>query len=259
MNRAKEMKFIRISINEFKALLNRACEAYYGHKYDFEDTAAIIQWLELHELMGVVNFLEITNVDPKKLKLLPVISEDQKKRFVFRNQDHSLIHTSSIITDMTLAKCHQDNLCHTNIINILDPIAILPSLIRCSQKGYHAKAWWTDSEKNLLHMASINPNEKYPSYSIIKINTLIPNNNSDLDLICSRNRINSIESSIKIQPISNKENIIQEISVSEFKQYYNHKIINGLHIKTNYYQKLLQIADQILVEASEQSRLGAGE
>jgi hypothetical protein len=108
-------------------------------------------------------------------------------------------------------------------------------------------------------MASINPNEQYPSYSIIKINTLIPNNNSDLDLICSRNRINSIESSIKIQPISNKENIIQEISVSEFKQYYNHKIINGLHIKTNYYQKLLQIADQILVEASEQSRLGAGE
>ena len=33
----------------------------------------------------------------------------------------------------------------------------------------------------------------------------------------------------------------------------------ALHIKTNYYQKLLQIADQILVEASEQSRLGAGE
>ena len=73
------MKFIRISINEFKALLNRACESYYGHKYDFEDTAAIIQWLEIHDLLGIINFLGITDVNPKKLNLTPILLKDKKK------------------------------------------------------------------------------------------------------------------------------------------------------------------------------------
>ena len=80
------MKFIRISINEFKALLNRACESYYGHKYDFEDTAAIIQWLEIHDLLGIINFLGITDVNPKKLNLTPILLKDKKKCFVFDNR-----------------------------------------------------------------------------------------------------------------------------------------------------------------------------
>ena len=66
------MKFIRISINEFKALLNRVCESYYGHKYDFEDSAAIIQWLEIHDLKGIVNFLGVIDATPKKIKLMPI-------------------------------------------------------------------------------------------------------------------------------------------------------------------------------------------
>jgi hypothetical protein len=259
MNRAKEMKFIRISINEFKALLNRLCESYYGHKYDFEDTAAIIQWLELHDLMGIIKFLDITNVNPKKINIMPILLEDLKTRFVFHNHDHSLIHTMSIITDMALAKCHQDNSCHASIINILHPIAILPSLIKCSRHGYHSKAWWTDSENNLLHLASINPNEAYPNYSTIKINNSILNNKPELDLICSKDRINSIESYINIQPLSQKEKVVQETLADEFKKRLNDKILNGLYIETDHYERLSQIADQILVEASEQSRLGAGE
>jgi hypothetical protein len=253
------MKFIRISINEFKALLNRACESYYGHKYDFEDTAAIIQWLEIHDLLGIINFLGITDVNPKKLNLTPILLKDKKKCFVFDNQKHSLIHTGSIITDMTLAKCHQDNFCHSIINNTLQPIVILPNLIKCSQYGYYAKAWWAEPEKNLLYLASINPNEMYPNFSTIKINNSILNNKSELDLICSKHSINSIESYLKIPPVSQKGKVTQEILACEFKQRFNEKITSGLDIEATQYTKLLHIADQILVEASEQSRLGAGE
>ena len=259
IKRAKEMKFIRISINEFKALLNRVCESYYGHKYDFEDSAAIIQWLEIHDLNGIINFLRVIDATPKKIKLMPIIIERHKKRFVFDNQGHSLFHTGSIITDMTLAQCHQDGICHSKINNTIQPIVILHGLIKCSQFGYYAKAWWLETEKNLLHFASINPSEMYPNYSIVKINNSILNNKSELDLICSKDSNNSIESCLNIQPLLQKENVTQSILPNEFKERFNEKIINGLYIEVTQYKRLSRMADQILVEATEQSRLGAGE
>ena len=59
-------------------------------------------------------------------------------------------------------------------------------------------------EKNLLHFASINPSEMYPNYSTVKINNSILNNKSELDLICSKDSINSIEPYLKIPPVSQK-------------------------------------------------------
>ena len=55
------MKFIRISVNESKALLTRVCESHYKHQYDYEDIATIVQWLELHDLDGVRTLLDEIN------------------------------------------------------------------------------------------------------------------------------------------------------------------------------------------------------
>jgi hypothetical protein len=99
----------------------------------------------------------------------------------------------------------------------------------------------------------------YPNYSIVKINNSILNNKSELDLICSKDSNNSIESCLNIQPLLQKENVTQSILPNEFKERFNEKIINGLYIEVTQYKRLSRMADQILVEASEQSRLGAGE
>jgi hypothetical protein len=253
------MKFIRISINEFKSLLNRACESHYGHQYDYEDLAYIIHWLELHNFEGVTNFLKIINSAPQKSDLSTDLAENQEQRLKFNNNGHSILHVASIITDMTLAKCHQEQFCHTSIKDVLHPVTILPSLIKFSQNGWHASAWWTEPEKDLAQVASISPDQKYPEYKEIKIKELSPNDKSDLNLICSRNEINSLESYTTIHKNNNSHKTTLKISANDFKESYTDKIINGLNIDTKNYQKLSLIADQILVEASEQSRLGAGE
>ena len=78
-------------------------------------------------------------------------------------------------------------------------------------------------------------------------------------MICSKDSNNSIESYLNIQPLLQKENVTQSILPNEFKERFNEKIINGLYIEVTQYKRLSRMADQILVEASEQSRLGAGE
>ena len=253
------MKFIRISINEFKALLNRACESHYGHQYDYEDLASIIHWLELHNFEGITNFLNIINSAPQKSDLSIDLIKNHEQRIVFNNKGHSILHVVSGVADMALAKCHQERLCHTSIKDVMYPITILPSLIKFSQNGWHASAWWADTERDLAQIANIKPEQKYPEYKEIKIKELSPNDKSDLNLICSRNEINSLESYTTIHKNHNSHKPTLKISANDFKESYTDKIINGLNIDTKNYQKLSQIADQILVEASEQSRLGAGE
>lgn len=252
------MKFIRISINEFKALLNRACESHYGHQYDYDDLAYIIHWLELHNFEGLTNFLKMINSAPQKTDLSTDLVEDQEQRLIFNNNGHSILHVASIITDMTLAKCHQERLCHTSIKDVMYPITILPALIKFSQNGWYTIAWWTEPEKNLAQIASISPDQKYPDYKEIKTKKLSFNNKPNLDLICSINEINLPESFTKTHENNNNKNTLK-ISANDFEERYTDKIINGLNIDTKNYQKLSQIADQILVEASEKSRLGAGE
>ena len=253
------MKFIRISINEFKALLNRACESHYGHQYDYEDLAYIIHWLELHNFEGITNFLNIINSAPQKSDLSIDLIKNHEQRIVFNNKGHSILHVVSGVADMAFAKCHQEGLCHTSIKDVMYPITILPSMIKFSQNGWYAIAWWTEPEKDLAQVASISPDQKYPDYKEIKTKKILSNNKSNLDLICSKNEINLPESFSKTHENNNSYKNTRKISANNFEESYTDKIINGLNIDTKNYQKLSQIADQILVEASEQSRLGAGE
>jgi len=253
------MKFIRISINELKALVDRACESHYGHQYDYEDLAHIIHWLELHDFKGVTSFLKIINSNPKKSGLSTDLEDDHEKGFVFNNNGHSILHVASVIADMTLAKCHQEQICHTSIKNAKHPITMLPSLIKFSQNGWHASTYWTTSKKDLIQIANIAPDQEYPEYKEIKIKKLIPKGISDLSLICSKNEINTLESFTTTHEKNSIDKVILKFSAIDFKERYTHKIINGLNIDTKSYKKLTQIADQILVEASAKSRLGAGE
>ncbi|HJL92810.1 MAG TPA: hypothetical protein QGF04_03405, partial [Woeseiaceae bacterium] len=187
------------------------------------------------------------------------LAENQEQRLKFNNNGHSILHVASIITDMTLAKCHQEQFCHTSIKDFMHPVTILPNLIKFSQNGWHASAWWAEPERGLAQIANISPEQEYPEYKEIKIKELSPNDKSDLNLICSRNEINSLESYTTIHKNNNRHKTTLKISANDFKESYTDKIINGLNIDTKNYRKLSQIADQILVEASEQSRLGAGE
>ena len=76
------MKFIRISVNESKALLTRVCESHYKHQYDYEDIAAIVQWLELHDLDGIRTLLDEINKPLQKNNTLTKHKKESKQRLI---------------------------------------------------------------------------------------------------------------------------------------------------------------------------------
>ena len=258
MNRAKGMKFIRISVNESNALLTRVCESHYKHQYDYEDIATIVQWLELHDLDGIRTLLDEINKPLQKNNTLTKHKKESKQRLILSDNSQNILHKIRIFSDLTLAKCHEDGLCFTTINNIAHQQTILVNLKNVSVRGYHATAWWIETEQKHLHIAKITPNQDYPIYKTIKLNKYAVNLQPYLNLIYSKNDIQSLKSYTNEHEIQG-ESIIQKVNTHDFNERLYQKINDGLEIKFDHYQQLTKIADLILVEASEKSRQGAGE
>jgi|TARA_B100001094_G_scaffold136117_1_gene131770 uncharacterized protein YpiB (UPF0302 family) len=252
------MKFIRISINESRALLTRVCESHYKHQYDYEDIATIVQWLELHNLDGIKTLLDEISISAQSINTLIESKEEQKKRLILNNNSQNILHKIRIFSDLTLAKCHEDGLCFTTVNNIIQQQAILVNLNSVSARGFYATAWWMEAKEKYLHIAKISPNQAYPIYKIIKLSKYASNPQSYLNLIYSKNDIESLKLYTD-EHDSKGDLIVQKIDARDFNSYLHRKINNGLEIRQDHYQQLNKIADQILVASSEKSREGAGE
>ena len=157
-----------------------------------------------------------------------------------------------------MAKCHEDGLCFTTVNNIAQQQAILVNLNSVSAKGFYATAWWMEAKEKYLHIAKIGPNQAYPIYKIIKLSKYASNPQSYLNLIYSKNDIESLKLYTD-EHDSKGDLIVKKIDARDFNSYLHRKINNGLEITQDHYQQLNKIADQILVASSEKSREGAGE
>ena len=111
------MNTTKISINELSALLKRVLESLYADNKDYEDTAQLALWLEIHNLNGISTLLSameyITNHDA----VVPTLITDDVDRCVIDNMNGSLFNIACVTTDMTIAKSSFAGYCHTNIIN----------------------------------------------------------------------------------------------------------------------------------------------
>ena len=123
------MKFNRTSINELKALVNRACEAYLGNENDFEEVASKIIWLEVNDFGGIRRFIDLTSNEMRNLNNRPELL-DNKKEVIFNNNNKSLILSSHFITDIMLSNWYDGKRKNIKIINARDPEALIPDLLK---------------------------------------------------------------------------------------------------------------------------------
>ena len=253
------MNTTKISINELSALLKRVLESLYADNKDYEDTAQLALWLEIHNLNGITTLLSamehITNHDA----VIPTLVTDDVDRCVIDNMNGSLFNIACVATDMTIAKSSFAGYCHTNIINCQHLNVIIPCVARCGARGYSSSAWWFETSAKQLHVASISANQTNPKYRIMEIGSESDIYHRHVDLICSQEKIDLSDSYEHLGHLMDSARQKKQISSIKFKQRFEKNQNNGLTIDEANYLRLYKIADQILVEATEKSRHNAGE
>lgn len=229
---------VTLSCNELKALLTRTFEALYGHGRDYHDMAHTALWLELCGHGGVSAVVEILHDVDAKSAAEPSLKTIKPNHFIMDGGGHNVFCLSRSICDLTIALAAQHGVARLDIDNKQNDHVLMGVLHCAARQGFAAMAIYQG------RIAQIMPNAQYPViYQSEETNRL--------SLICGQN----VED---LKPyVRDIGDIVIDMSMQS--RAYKASFERGMKIARADYDALTQIANRVLVEATEASRKGAGE
>lgn len=179
---------------------------------------------------------------------------------VFVANGHSLLCCLSAVTG--IAQAAADKL-SVELQNCHDARAILAGLPSCAQRSLFAIAQWQEDDE--LHIATVAPNRNAPDYRRLvgkSLNLQLGGKPDErqlttVRLACFRNQI-GFDAALSDALQHNVDQTIL-ISAADIAAQYNDSLMRGISVAPAAVRMLTMSADAVLVESTEQSRLGAGE
>ena len=242
---------LRISLNEFRALLRKAFEGIYGHSRDWNALADLILWLEYRGLKGLESLFAAAPSLKAEYKLTLELSSQLD--LSVNAKGASLLSLCPEIGDLLIANAQTTGVCAMQINNVTDAELIAATVNRCGQSGMAAAAWWPGQDGSGA-IAFQSKNEAEPNLYRIDLPSGFEEY-SDVFIVVDQ----SLENIQGNHPdwFSYLED--GQTPSNEINNIYLSHLDNGYEISGNDYSRLCKLADRILVEATEQSRQGAGE
>lgn len=245
------MSNLTISLNEFRALLRKAFEGVYRHDKDWNALADLVLWLEYRGLNGLQVFIDAeASLDVADR---PILERQPNGEVIVKGRGMSLLGCSLEIGDLLIAEAVQSGSCVMQVKDMLDPEFLAATVSRCADNGLAGAAWWP-GENNWGMIAFQEEIDTQPNLYRVKL-PLGYENYSDITLIADK----SLENIQNKYPSWFSFLKLGQRPASEIDNLYLRHLDNGYQISEGNYKRLCHIADRVLVEATEQSRRGAGE
>lgn len=244
-------------MNEAAALLRRTFEALYSHDADYEYSADVILWLEARGLGGIGTLAGA--LQDMRIAVTPRLTLDKPKRCCIDAGGASLLALAASAIDIALAQSAVEHDCHVSIVNGRQPLAIVPAVAGCALSNVAAAAAWYDKSANRLHRVRAPAASAQPDYTILVPEGSPPWAHNDIELFVATNDALMLELAGRHPMFSEPGRHVTEITADEFRQRYELSVNHGIAVSDANYQALSAVANRVLVEATEESRRGAGE
>lgn len=219
---------------------------------DFEDAAACVCWLESHGLDGMEL---LTQLPPQAdAGMLVDIKVDISGTQYLDAHDTSVMFCGQMLADLACAIAADQGSATIEMRHCHDRKAILSTLVQCASRGLCAMAAWADKDKMCL--ASILAAHHAPDISY-RSRSADSTTNSNLIIVCAKDR--QVTDAVAATLIDSEAQTRTHMSAVDMEACYDATLRTGLQIDDDLIKKLTAQADTVLVEATEQSRRGAGE
>jgi len=222
---------LRLSLNELSALLKAVFQGCFGHRQDWAAITDTVMWLETRGFGGLDMVMEAMDKD---LQLSPCkvdINDIEDGVCEIDLNNGSLLCVLHMCADVAVDMASKSGKATLVIKNARHGRAIMASLMPASKFGYAAIAYWQDGH------AQCSPNAVSPSFHA-----------GDYEKV-----------ELHIETMQSQNPPSADASSNAIIARYDHALANGILVKRDVYDTLNQIADRILVEATDASRQGAGE
>ena len=247
---------MRLSNTELLSLLKRAFEGSGWNHGRYEEAAYAIWWLESCGIRWLDNLADVWPRLVQTVVATPELTKNHTANSVIDAGSTSLLHCGPNSIDLAFANAHSEPLVSVEIRRCLDRIMILPGHAILAKRGATAVARWHSNES--LHVASILANAAYPNYTQHAVPREQQVSDSSLFLICSLDNDGVNHYCRNVSKMSDIHDVVKTLLPEDFKQRRDESLANGIHVLEESIDILNDAGDNVLVEATEQSRTGAG-
>ncbi len=239
---------MKSSMNELQGLLKRSFEALFAHRLDFEQCAEDIAWLQARGFRGVQALCQsLTRLEQiSKSGDLPALSWTEAA--VVDASQSSLLIAAPYLIDYVIAEAMNRGEISLEIHSADKPITLMPGLVRLAEHRISAFVSWQEADSTERHEAVLLDGEDQPAYRQVK--TAKPTAVGSLSLHASSKPTRA--------PLQEPGDVLEEKNALKLQELFAESIRSGIEVPDPCYEKLSAVANRLLVEASEQSRRGAG-
>ncbi len=241
---------VTLSLNELRALLRKAFEGIYGHDHDWNALTDLVLWLEFHDLDGLKIFFD---AEPGLPCDIPNLSEGDNGDILIDGKGGSFLQFNVTSCDLLVSKAKTAGQAVLHVNNTKHVQVITASVARCASSGLAAAAWWP-SEENSAYIAFQEAGARAPN--LFRVSLPAGFENYEGVTIIAAPSIKDIQT--RYQDWFQFQKSGQTPS-NEIEERYQQHLDHGFAMSVDDYKRLCHYADRVLVEATEQSRRGAGE
>ncbi|MBT8113774.1 MAG: DUF3726 domain-containing protein [Arenicella sp.] len=240
-------------------LLTLFKQAFEGIGFDagrYESAADMVVWAEMH---GLDVFARL----PAKLDRLsessaPLIEKPSSAGgdLMFDAGDKSALACGELICNAVFASAVNRGICSATISRIYDRQLMTKKIVDCCARGAHCLSYWQDAdEPGLVHAITSDAGAQYPQISSYQCQAEVEP--QALYLVCAMDPEGTREYALAHCSFINK-NPLKRIEPNELSAAFQQSLSNGIEITDTLWDRLRCMANNVLVESTEQSRKGAG-
>lgn len=271
---------MKASRNELIALFKQAFEGVGFDLGGYENAADMIIWAQMHGLnsFDVMRKRMADYQQRKELlreQLTPKqLNADSDENAVIDAKNNSSIVAAGMAFYIAYVKAIKSTVAKVNVLNCFDRKLTIKKLVDCAKRGMVCLAYWRDGAT--LHVVTSDTGVCCPEYRQYSITALSEQDDlaaeqhyfskqhqQTLFVVCANNAANLQEYITHNLPElesnqTSQANQSKVISPAMMKSSYIEALTNGIDIDPSFWQELATLGTQVLVESTEQSRMGAG-
>lgn len=248
---------MKVSFNELQGMARKAFVGIGFEEGDAIDAADMVAWLEVRGLFGMhalkkgLEFLLQENP-----RALPELIYEDADVSIFDAHGNSILGSASLALELGYARARARGLSVTKIRRCHNRVLVIGYLSRLARRGINVTAFWRNAHEPLieqwvgfrardpepevcLYSLPDSPEETEPNDGI----TLVMANHVDL--------LPGLRSDFSLN------NLMRQTD-QDLRRQREHALVEGMEVDDDLWRTLKNLADRLLVEATKDSRSGAG-
>lgn len=249
---------MKFSKNELTAALKKTFEGIGFGVGDYEDAAAMVTWLEAHGLQGLLQIhIALPYLMQRPHPQIEIIQDDEKLSILDARGGSTLICGGQAV-DLAYAKARNVGFGAVQLIDCHNRKMIIERLVNAAKRGVACIAYWRAHDSSAVYsVVSIEAHAEYPTYEEYTTAGREADTEQSMIILCGSRLSGLLERGADVLP-ANSGNLVS-VTPEAMKASHQCALEHGIDMDVALSDLLGKLIKNVLVEATESSRAGAGE